>query len=327
MADSYRFATIKHFEKHPEHVPREPGDEIGRPSIEPIIEGLYPGRVLEQMRFEPKAPLIEGLLNEGETALFVGKGKVGKSRFALQLTISLASGIPFLGLAVPAKRKVLYLDLENSPEITQRRSAGMEADRSWWSNAVFYCPKTLGEIQVSLIKSRGLQRLTEMVRSVDPALMIADTFRLCMLGADENSAADILRALTALSSLKQVNPKLALVLIHHTRKSIVGGPKLRQDPAGWVETASGHSALVGHSDLCFGIERESQDSGPHIYFGGIARNHSVPLLMLEDCPDLTYHRLTGEAFALSTFGKAERVAWDKAKQMGRFTFRDRKSVV
>ncbi len=320
----YEYGNVvrKYFDEHSEVIPqREPGEEVGAHSVEPIIEGLYPGQVLRQMQFEAKSPLIDGLLNEGETALFVGKAKVGKSRFTLQLTISVASGVPFLGFAVPTNRKVLYLDLENSPEITQRRSTGMESDKTWWGNVAFYCPQTLSEIQISLIRNRGLERLTEMVRNVDPCLLVVDTLRLAMIGGEENNACDILQALTAVSSLRRIKPRLAAILVHHTRKSVVGGPKLRQDPAGWIETASGHFALVGHTDLAFGIERETQDSGPSIYFSGVARNHSVPLLMLEDCQDLTYRRLTGEAFAIGTFGKAERAAWDRAKELGRFTFR------
>jgi len=32
--------------------------------------------------------------------------------------------------------------------------------------------------------------------------------------------------------------------------------KLRHDPYSWVESVSGHHALVGHVDACFGLERE-----------------------------------------------------------------------
>ena len=40
-------------------------------------------------------PVVEGWLNEGESLAIVGSPKIGKSFFALQLSVHVALGIPF----------------------------------------------------------------------------------------------------------------------------------------------------------------------------------------------------------------------------------------
>ena len=51
----------------------------------------------------------------------------------------------------------------------------------------------------------------------------------------------------------------------------------------WVEAVSGHHALVGHVDACFGLDRENTLAGDStIIFGGVARNASSQSMILED---------------------------------------------
>ena len=51
---------------------------------------------LRAAHFPEPLPIVEGLLNEGETILLVGRPKVGKSRLTQQMTLDLSRGRPFL---------------------------------------------------------------------------------------------------------------------------------------------------------------------------------------------------------------------------------------
>ena len=56
--------------------------------------------------FEPQPMIVEGLISKGLTVLG-GSPKIGKSWLALDLAISVATGVPFLGKSVQ-KTGVLY---------------------------------------------------------------------------------------------------------------------------------------------------------------------------------------------------------------------------
>lgn len=56
--------------------------------------------------------IIEKLLAEGEQMLVFGAPKVGKSQFALQLSLCVALGEPFLDWSISGRRRVLYLNFE-----------------------------------------------------------------------------------------------------------------------------------------------------------------------------------------------------------------------
>src|SRR5436309_208815 len=81
---------------------------------------------LRALNLPPPVPVVEGLLNEGETILLVGRPKVGKSRLTQQLTLDLARAQPFLGhYRIPKACRVLVIDLENRPAGVKARLAGM----------------------------------------------------------------------------------------------------------------------------------------------------------------------------------------------------------
>ena len=67
----------------------------------------------------PIVNLVEGLLTKGLGG-FSAKSKLGKSWMALQLAVDLACGNNFLGFSTK-KCGVLYIDLENTPSLTQDR--------------------------------------------------------------------------------------------------------------------------------------------------------------------------------------------------------------
>jgi len=82
--------------------------------------------VLFEKQLEKRRYIVEGLLPEGLTVLS-GDPKVGKSFFALSLSVSVAKGEPFL--CFPTKKSdVLYFSFEDDEKRLQQRLFEMSDD-------------------------------------------------------------------------------------------------------------------------------------------------------------------------------------------------------
>src|SRR6266550_3146412 len=82
--------------------------------------------------YRPVVAIIDGVLDPGGVAVLVGPAKSYKSFFALQLAMSIAAGIPFLGMNITRPHRVLYVNLEIAEYRLEQRirmlRAGMEED-------------------------------------------------------------------------------------------------------------------------------------------------------------------------------------------------------
>src|SRR5689334_7275770 len=75
---------------------------------------------LMKQQFRPRRWAVPGLLPQG-CVLLAGRPKVGKSWFALQLALAVASGQPAFGQVPVERGDVLYMALEDRPERLQSR--------------------------------------------------------------------------------------------------------------------------------------------------------------------------------------------------------------
>ncbi len=74
------------------------------PELEPLGDALKKPIVLPE-------PIIEGILRRGHKMLISGSSKAGKSFLLMELCVSIAEGVPWLGFGV-RQGKVLYVNLE-----------------------------------------------------------------------------------------------------------------------------------------------------------------------------------------------------------------------
>ena len=91
-----------------------------------VLQPAFPAEVLDRVdeRIQKPVPwIIERLLAEEEQMLLYGAPKVGKSQFALQLALAVATGRPFLHWNIPKRQKVLYVNLEIGEQMFMRRVA------------------------------------------------------------------------------------------------------------------------------------------------------------------------------------------------------------
>jgi len=280
---------------------------------------------LRAASFETPAPIVDDLVAEGQTVGLIGKPKAGKSRLAQQMALAVSRGQAFLGHAVPTARRVLVLDLENRAAGARARFQKMSQAAPGDERLFIYAPETLADLGVTLATSAGIKALQQLVAEVKPDLLIIDTWRL-LLGGDENKTEVVVRGLRALSALRLLSPALAILVVHHTRKTQGPDPPLlRIDPSAWVESASGHYSFIAHLDAAFGLEREvDRKTGDElIVFGGVSRSAAPRTLLLDEDPEtLTFRTADGEDVVQKLLTEKERAAWLVVESLPAFSFTD-----
>jgi hypothetical protein len=182
---------------------------------------------------DPTAPLrwlLTDLFLVGAAGILGGAPKTGKSFFALELAVAVASATAVAGrFAVATPGPVLLCAAEDPPAVVVQRLAALAAARD----------QPLATLPVAVIVEPGvrlpdgLARLAATVAQVAPRLLILDPL-IRLHRADENSAADMALVLDGLRGLARATD-CAILLVHHTRKAPAGG-------------VAGHG-LRGSSDL------------------------------------------------------------------------------
>ena len=166
----------------------------------------------------PLAWLLADLFLVGAAGILGGAPKTGKSFFALDMAVAVASGTAAAGrFAVPAPGPVLLLAAEDPPAVVVQRLAALAAARE---HALATLPvEVIVELGVRL--PDGLERLAATVAQVAPRLLILDPL-IRLHRADENSSAEMAVILDGLRALARATA-CAVLLVHHTRKAPAGG--------------------------------------------------------------------------------------------------------
>jgi len=170
---------------------------------------------------DPTAPLrwlLRDLFLVGAAGILGGAPKTGKSFFALELAVAVASATAAAGrFAAPAPGRVLLCAAEDPPAVVVQRLAALATAHD----------ATLATLPVDVIVEPGvrlpdgLERLAATVAQVTPRLLILDPL-IRLHRADENSAADMAVILDGLRTLARASD-CAILLVHHTRKAPAGG--------------------------------------------------------------------------------------------------------
>jgi hypothetical protein len=182
---------------------------------------------------DPTAPLrwlLRDLFLVGAAGILGGAPKTGKSFFALDLAVAVASATPAAGrFVVPAPGPVLLCAAEDPPAVVVQRLAALAAARD---HALATLPVEV-IVEPGIRLPDGLDRLAATVAARGPRLLILDPL-IRLHRADENSAAEMAVVLDGLRTLARATT-CAVLLVHHTRKAPAGG-------------VAGHG-LRGSSDL------------------------------------------------------------------------------
>ena len=190
--------------------------------------------------YEPKAPVVDGLLYPG-TYIFAGSPKVGKSFFMAQLAYHVAAGIPLWDYPV-RQGSVLYLALEDDYARLQKRLSRMFDVEG---NDSLFLATEAGTM------TDGLEAQMEqfITQHPDTALIIIDTLqRIRESGSEQYSYSkdyDIFKTLKAFADRHAI----CFLIVHHTRK---------MEAEDSFDMISGTNGLLGAADGAFVLKKKKR---------------------------------------------------------------------
>lgn len=204
--------------------------------------------------------LMEGLLMDGQVTLLVARGGTGKSLFALQAAIAVATGGEFAYWRAAEPRSVLVLNAEDDRHETQRRIAAaceaMGVDRESIAARLF-CLDTSS--LVLLEKENDKPKRTELygqlqaiIKDNNVGLVVVDPLIETHVGLDENSNTEMKEVVVALRDLARFNG-IPVLAVHHTRKNAGAGDQ---------DGARGGSSVVNAVRIAITMTPAPKDSPP-----------------------------------------------------------------
>ena len=234
--------TIEELTRLSLEVPATPSAQASSPSLQLISAKDLVKKDLPEPRWAVPDLLPEGL------AILGGKPKMGKSWFALNLGIAVATGGVALGSIRTEAGDVLYLALEDTERRLQGRLRDVLGDSPAPASLTFSCTWLR-------VDEGGLEELELWLRTHPAArLVIVDTLAKVRPPRGRNDTlyeSDY----ASISGLKALADRygVAILVIHHLRK---------QDSADPVDAISGTLGLAGAADaiLVLGRERGKHDA-------------------------------------------------------------------
>lgn len=229
--------------------------------------------------------IVEDFIPTKSVGILVAEWGIGKSPLAIQLQLSIMTGVKFLGMfAITKPGQALFVDLEGSKvptrEVAVTLSHYIGADRAYTGVMVY------GANYSDELGHGNIEYLQEMVRACKPKLVIIDPIRVF----DKNAQQGNDNAVELINSLRKIAVKedCSILFVHHPHKT--GRTQGNQpnpysldgdDPTAWMECASGAAALVQNVDFRIGIERKKEDELTLRYFVKMY-GWSKPLTLIRD---------------------------------------------
>jgi len=259
--------------------------------------------------------LVAGFIHGQSVSVLIGDSGLGKSPLAYQLSLCVAAGMPFLGLAVQSGL-VVYADHENSPADARSMRDNITQFlglRSVPEQFLFW-PETGEPFDIESVS-----------RDLRPKLLIIDSLRSLDPNFEKSDNAG-----EGMKRLREAAHKhsVSILVIHHVKKpGPLGYSKLEDDVLmHWLKSASGHSAIINQSDTRIALalpgnsdaamvmrwhRRTHGESGP-IFLNRVLNDNGEPI---------GYRPMEGPELL---FNAHQQAAFDKLP--GEFRFQDAKKV-
>ena len=197
--------------------------------------------------------LVESVIQRGANGFICSLPKVGKSWLAVDLAISLALGMPWVGFNVPQPVKTALITREDNPALTKWRMRHLLEGKN----------RTLADLEGRLyVNSREqtpefrldkpdlLLSMIAELKVVKPEFVILDVFNV-LHGADENDNTEMRAVVEELSRLQR-EVGCSVGVIHHFNKQAEGSLTQRLRGAGaiagWAEWLIGLEKIPGERD-------------------------------------------------------------------------------
>ena len=208
-----------------------------------VVQLRDSARYAHAINFERKSDyLIKGWLGSEVVSVVYGDSNCGKSFFGLDMSVHVASGLPWMGHNVK-KGHVLYLACEGgaksyAPRIEAIRYAKSELYKAGMSDHLIILPTT-----VDLHSDIDVNAISVAFPDLAFSLIVVDTLAMSIGGGSENDSADMGRYIQNIFALK-TRYNCHVMIIHHSGKDKSKGSR-------------GHSSLRAAVDT----EIEVKDEG------------------------------------------------------------------
>ncbi len=233
----------------------EPIPEVDEPAAKPLPSGLTLKEILTTEFPEPTW-VIPGMIPAGLTVL-AGAPKIGKSWLALCLALALGTGGRALGKIEVEQAGVCYLALEDTPRRLQDRLIQVGASNVLATGAGagmnFFFDWQRGEDAINDI---------ETFLALNPGVKFVIIDTLQKIREPSRRGINVYELdYEAVGLLKKIADKhtIAVIIIHHTRKSGAGDP---------VEAVSGSFGITGSADTVITLTRARGEADAKLFITG-----------------------------------------------------------
>lgn len=259
-----------------------------------LLKAIKNGEWLDQQTFPDLHQYVPGVLVEGMSML-AGPPKIGKSWMVYNVALALASGGHALGCLPVEACDVLYLALEDGDRRVQGRARlAMESAPlpARFDYATKIAPGTANATIRAWLRRREDPRHAVVV--VDTAAKV----RPPSLSATSNAYGEDYAFGTALKSIADDHPGMALLVVHHTRKAVSDD---------FVQSVSGTNGFPGAADTILILSRPRGES------------EAVLSMTSRDMPETEYRlqtlpeggwKLSGGSLEASALAQANATATD-----------------
>jgi hypothetical protein len=199
----------------------------------------------DAVEFAAEAPkvvdwLVEGIVPAASNGIICGDPKASKSFHALDLAMSCACGVPWLGMPIPRRVKTALISREDSPGLTQRRIARLIRGRSQYG---LHLPQWMlvntrqHQADFKVTSDANLNELIEQLKRFGAEFVVLDVFR-SLHDSEENDNTQVPLVLEKINRI-QNECKCAVALVHHINKreneNIFRGLRGASAIHGWME--------------------------------------------------------------------------------------------
>lgn len=201
---------------------------------------VWPATELLGATFPPPRWAVPGLLAEGLN-LLAGSPKLGKSWWAMNVAVAVATGTPALGSIPVTGGHVLYCSLEDAPPRLQRRLRVLLKDRDAPDRLTF-------RTALPPLADGGTDELDAwLVEHPGARLVIVDVLARVRESATGNSRYD--EDYKLLATLKAIADRhgVCVLVLHHTRKGAQGDD--------FIAEVSGTYGIAGAADAVLVMQR------------------------------------------------------------------------
>jgi len=165
---------------------------------------------ISEIKLQPPEWLIEGVIEANTLCGLVGASYSGKSFLALDMALSIASGVPFHE-ATTEQGSVLFIANEGNRGLVYRIEA-------WCRNKGIKradVPLCISQQSILMHDSQYIQSiLDEVTKLTDVSLIVIDTLASVFGGFNENNTPDMNSFLTNCNKLRDAGP--SVMVAHHT---------------------------------------------------------------------------------------------------------------